>query len=140
MLGYQRQVLESLQQEYAVAQGVVVEQEQVVHGLEERYRTYNDDFCKHKELGMSMMDAMIFENGLRALEIDIKKQVAFLKKLEIIAEKKRQEMIVAKQDTSSAEKLREKKLEAYNKEVQKSEEALIDELVAGTWAMNRDSV
>lgn len=35
----------------------------------------------------------------------------------------------AKKETSSIEKLREKKLAGYNKAVQKSEEALIDEFV-----------
>lgn len=137
MLGYKQQVLEALQQEYAVAQGVVVEQERVVGALNQEYQNFNDDFCQQKENGMTMIDAMRFESGLRALEMDIKKQVILLKRLEVVAEAKRQEMILAKQDTSSAEKLREKKLDEYNKAAQKSEEAMIDELVAATWALNR---
>ena len=39
-------------------------------------------------------------------------------------------MVAAKQDTSSIEKLKDKKLDSYNKAVQKSEEAMIDELVS----------
>ena len=39
-------------------------------------------------------------------------------------------MIEAKKETASLEKLREQKLDAYNKAVQKSEEAMIDELVS----------
>lgn len=140
MLGYRRQVLESLQQEYAAAQGAVVDQERRVVALEGEYTEFNDDFCRRKEEGMTMIDAMGAEGCLRALEMEIKKNLAFLKKLEVVAEAKRQEMIVAKQDTSSAEKLREKKLEAYNKELQKNEEAMIDELVANNWSMSRETV
>ena len=48
---------------------------------------------------------------------------------------KRLEVVEAKKDTSSIEKLREKKLDSYNKAVQKSEEAMIDEFVSTTRAM-----
>jgi flagellar FliJ protein len=44
-------------------------------------------------------------------------------------------MIAARQDTSSLEKLREKKLESYEKELQRQEELRIDELVANTRAV-----
>ena len=44
-------------------------------------------------------------------------------------EAKRQELVSAKLDVSSVEKLREKKLQAYVKDVEKSEEQFIDDLV-----------
>lgn len=136
MLVYKQQMLESLQQEYATAQGFVVEQERVIKAIEQEYDAYNDEFCTQKEVGMNIMDAMRLESGLRALEMDLKKQMVVLKKLEAKAEAKRQAMIEAKQETSSAEKLKEKKLESYNQVVQKNEEAMIDELVAAKWAMS----
>ena len=49
-------------------------------------------------------------------------------------EAKRQEVVDAKIDTSSIEKLKEKKLDLYNKAVQKSEEVLIDEFVSSARA------
>ena len=49
-------------------------------------------------------------------------------------EAKRQEVVDAKIDTSSIEKLREHKLEDYNKAVQKAEENLIDEFVSSARA------
>lgn len=140
MLEYKKQVLESLQQEYATAQGAVIDQENRILALNQEYSGYDDEFSRKKQEGMSVIDAMTSEGCLRAMEIDMKRQDAVLKKLEKTAEEKRQEMIVAKQETSSAEKLREKKLEAYKKEVEKSEEAMIDELVASNWSMNRQSV
>ena len=45
----------------------------------------------------------------------------------------------AKKDTSSIEKLRERKLEVYNKAVQKSEENLIDEFVTTKRIMEAQS-
>ncbi len=138
MLGYRQQVLEAKQQDYAMAQGQAQEQEDVVRSLEAEYDDFDAEFTQKKIQGMAVIEAMTSESCLRALELDIKKQYVTLRKLEAVAEEKRQEMIQAKQDASSAEKLKEKKLEAYNKEVAKSEEAFIDEMVAASWAMNRN--
>ena len=52
-----------------------------------------------------------------------------LKPLPAAAAAKRLEVVEAKKDTSSIEKLREKKLDSYNKAVQKSEELIIEEFV-----------
>ena len=54
-------------------------------------------------------------------------------------EAKRAEVVEAKKETSSIEKLREKKLENYNKAIQKSEEAMIDEFVTTKRIMEAQS-
>ena len=60
----------------------------------------------------------------------IREEQRQLDRLKHQEEDKRSEVVAARQDTSSLEKLREKKLEGYRKEVQKGEEAMIDELVS----------
>ena len=72
----------------------------------------------------------------RATERQIEEAVEILKQLQAEAEAKRLEVVEAKKDTSSIEKLREKKLDSYNKAVQKSEELIIEEfmLMANTAA------
>ena len=50
-------------------------------------------------------------------------------------EAKRNEVVEAKKETSSIDKLKEKKLDAYNKEVQKEDERFIEEFVATKRAM-----
>ena len=52
--------------------------------------------------------------------------------LRIDAEKKREEMVAAKVETSSFEKLKEKKQLEYDKEAAKKEEQFIDEFVSNT--------
>lgn len=136
-MGYRQQVLEAKQQAYSEAQGRAMEQEQVVFDLEDEYREFDDGFSLKKASGMTVVEAMGCENCLRTLETSIKNQRIELKRLQLEAEQKRQEMISAKQDASSTEKLREKKLELYKHEQTKAEEAIIDELVAASWSMSR---
>ena len=72
---------------------------------------------------------MQYEQYLRATERQIEEAVEILERLRAEAEAKRLEVVEAKKDTSSIEKLREKKLDSYNKAVQKSEELIIEEFV-----------
>ena len=63
-----------------------------------------------------------------------------LKELRKKEEDKRNEVVEAKKETSSIDKLKEKKLDAYNKEVQKEDERFIEEFVATKRAMARLSI
>ena len=85
------------------------------------------------------MDALKYEQYLRAMERQIEEARQFLAELQKQEEAKRREVVEAKKDTSSIEKLREKKLEVYNKAVQKSEENLIDEFVTTKRIMEAQS-
>lgn len=134
VLSYKEQVLESLQGEHAAILAQVREQEEVLEAVWQDYRDCNEEYRQRKAEGLSIVDAMIYQNGLRALERDIQRETDKLAELKKQEEAKRQEVVDAKIDTSSIEKLKDKKLELYNKEVAKSEELLIDEFVSSARA------
>ena len=135
VLDYKQQVLNALQKEHGVIMAQVKEQEEYLAGLEADYRDMDAEFCQRKLEGIAILDAMRYEQYLRAMERQIQQAVYRLEELRRQEEAKRLEVVAAKQDTSSIEKLKEKKLDSYNKAVQKSEEAMIDEFVSTTRAM-----
>ena len=135
VLDYKQQVLDALQKEHGVIMAQVKEQEEYLAGLEADYRDMDAEFCQRKREGITILDAMRYEQYLRAMERQIQQAVYRLEELRRQEEAKRLEVVAAKQDTSSIEKLKEKKLDSYNKAVQKSEEAMIDEFVSTTRAM-----
>ena len=134
VLSYKEQVLESLQGEHAAILAQVREQEEVLEAVWQDYRDCNEEYRQRKAEGLSIVDAMLYQNGLRALEAEIQQETQRLEELKKQEEAKRQEVVDAKIDTSSIEKLKEKKLDLYNKEVAKSEELLIDEFVSSARA------
>ena len=134
VLSYKQQVLESLQGEHAVILAQVREQEGVLERTWQDYRDCDAEYRQRKAEGITITDAMVYQNGLRVLERDIQRETDRLEELRRKEEKKRQEVVDAKIDTSSIEKLREKKLDLYNKEVAKGEEVLIDEFVSSARA------
>lgn len=130
VLSYKQQVLEALQGEHALALAAVREQEALLENLWGQYRDYNAEYRRRAEEGLPLTEALMYQNGLRAAEQEIQRETQHLEELRAEEEKRREKVIEAKKDTSSIEKLREKKLDGYNKALQKSEEAMIDELVS----------
>ncbi len=135
VVDYKQQALDSLKREHGAVVAQVKAQEDYLAGLESDYREMDAEFCQRKLEGIAILDAMRYEQYLRAMERQIQQAILRLEDLRRLEEAKRAEVVSAKQDTSAIEKLKDKKLDSYNKAVQKSEEAMIDEFVSTTRAM-----
>lgn len=135
VLDYKQQVLEGLQNEHAQRVQRVRAQEQHLDELHRSYQSCNQEFREAEAVGITVADALGYEHALRYWESEITQGTALLKQYQREAEEKRLEVVAARQDTASLEKLRERKQEAYRHEVQKSEELLIEELVASKRAV-----
>ena len=130
VLSYKQQVLDALKGEHAAILTQVREQEEAVEAAWQSYRQCDGEYRQRKAEGITITDAMVYQNGLRAAEMEIQRETQRLEKLRAQEEKKRAEVVEAKKDTSSIEKLKEKKLDAYHKAEAKSEEAFIEEFVS----------
>ena len=134
VLDYKQEVLSALQTEHATILARVHAQEDLLEELENYYSELDAEFTERKLEGITILDAMQYEQYLRATERQIEEAVEILKQLQAEAEAKRLEVVEAKKDTSSIEKLREKKLDLYNKEAAKAEERFLEEFVSTTRA------
>jgi flagellar FliJ protein len=130
VLSYKQQVLDALKGEHAAILTQVREQEEAVEAAWQSYRQCDGEYRQRKAEGITITDAMVYQNGLRVLERDIQRETEKLEALRRKEEKKRQEVVDAKIDTSSIEKLKEHKLEDYHK----AEQILIDEFVSSARA------
>lgn len=135
VLDYRQQVLDGLQGEYAKALEQVRLQEEREAAVKLRYAELNQEFRERAAEGISIADAMGYENGLRVLEREIARETKLLQELRQVAEAKRRQVMQAHVDTKILERLKDKKLEEYRQDVQKSEERFIDELVSATRSM-----
>lgn len=128
-MAYKDQVLGVLQNEHSRILAEVNKQRGLIESLEAQYRKLNEQFNEKKVFGMTVLEAQSYEGYFRRLEKQMKIEYQKLTELEKKAEIKREEVVEAKKETSSIEKLKEKKLEQYQKDIQKSEELFIDEFV-----------
>ena len=130
VLSYKQQVLDALRGEHAAILAEVHTQEKWVEHLWQEYRAYSEEYRQRSAEGLVMTEALMYQTGLRSIEREIQRETEKLDALRAKEEAKRAEVVEAKKETSSIEKLREKKLDAYHKEEAKSEEIFIEEFVS----------
>lgn len=135
VLTYKEQILENLKGEHARILVKVKECEMEIEALEKEHRDCCAEFDRNKFNGMKISDMHTYEHYLEALGLKIRDKQEQLEVWKQREEEKRNEVVEAKKETSSIEKLKEKKQMEYNKAVQKEEELLIEEFVSTKNAM-----
>lgn len=135
VLDYKQQALDALRAEHGAILAQVRAQEAVIAGLEEQYSQLDQTFTQRKLEGITALEAMQYEQYLRAMEQKLRTENRKLELLRRQEEEQRTKVVEARQETASIEKLKEKKLDGYRKAVQKDEELMIDEFVSTTRAM-----
>lgn len=130
VLSYKQQRQDALRSEHAEILAQVHAQEALVESLWKRYREYGAEYRERCECGLPMTEVLVYQSGLRAMEREIQGETKQLEQLRERAEAKRKEVVEAKQETAAIEKLKEKKVRDYQKALEKSEEAFIEEFVS----------
>lgn len=130
VLGYKQQVLDNRLVEHGAAVAQVTKQEAVVQSVQERLADYENEFQEKQATGMSMFEALKYQNCIQALISELERETEKLVQLRRIEEEKRARVVESRVETKTLEKLREIKQQDYNHDVQKEEERFIDDLTA----------
>ena len=124
VLEFKRQYENSIRNEHAAIMHEIRVQEDAFRKLSNKDAEIRLQMKKEQEEGCQILKIHTYENYLEYLKGEMFRVTQRIKSL-----KKRKELIAAKTDTTSLDKLKEKKLEEYNKEVQKEQEQLVEEFV-----------
>ena len=135
VLDYKNQALDALRMEHGAILAQVRAQEKVIEDLEEEHRQSDADFTQRKMEGINILDAMSYEAYLRSLERKLQEEYRKLERLRRREEEKRTQVVEARKETATIEKLKEHKLDDYHKAEQKDEEKRIEEFVSTVRAM-----
>ncbi|MCD7990900.1 MAG: flagellar export protein FliJ [Clostridia bacterium] len=129
VLDYKTQVLDELRSEHAViARNVMTKQEEIVM-MKEKLTGFQEGFDQTKSMGDSIENFRLYDMCIGRMEELInreKEELSFLKKRE---ESKKKEVISAKVDTSKFERLKDKRMQAYQKAEMKEEEGFVEEFI-----------
>ena len=107
VLGYKQQVQEGLQNEHAQLVHRVRQAEQRLEELEEAYRSCNRELREAEAKGTTVSEVLKYQSALRYWEQQIHDARAHLVQCRQAAEAKRAELVAARQETASLEKVRE---------------------------------
>ena len=135
VLDYKNQALDALRAEHGAILAQVRTQEKVIEDLEAEHREADEEFTQRKLEGINILDALNYETYLRSLERKLQEEHRKLERLRKREEEKRAQVVEARKETATLEKLKEHKLDDYRRAEQKAEEQLIEEFVSTTRAM-----
>lgn len=129
VLSYKRQYEDSIRSEHAAILHEVLVQEEKIAQLNEEDADTRKRMEEEKRQGCMILQMRTYESYLGYLREEIKNQTRILDALKLREEQKRQELIEAKTETKSIDKLKEKKIAEYQHEAQKEQEQLVEEFV-----------
>lgn len=135
VLNYKDQVLENLKTEHAQILASVAQQEKRIEELMEKSQSAAVRYREDTLRGVTVNIMREYERYITFIQQRIVSEQGVLLKLKKKEEQKRMEVIEAKKEKASIDKLKEKKLDQYNKDLLKSEELFIEEFVSNTMSV-----
>ncbi len=129
LLDYKDQVLSKEKNDLAGLRSQKVTLEEEIADLESKLSLSGEEYSVKAAAGMSVNDIVMFKNFHTALIRQIKEKEDTLKRLEEDISHQLAVVVQASKDVNSLEKLKEKQLEEYKFNLNKSEERFIEEYV-----------
>lgn len=137
VLDFKAQVLESKQNEHGKALAAQNKQEKIIKALENEYLNYRNQLNEKRRAGLTVVEALSYESYMKHLDKQIRIEAKKYEELRDFQEKKRGEVVEAKKETSTIEKLKEKKRDEYDKLVLKKDEQFIEEFVSNKMSSDK---
>lgn len=130
VLNYKEQVEQSLRNEHGQAVKKVRDKEEQISGLEDEFVQYRDKAGLDETRQISVARLRGRSDYMNVLIGRIRNEKMALGELKKQEEQKREEVIHAKQETSSIQMLKEKKRQEYDAAEEKARELEIEEFVS----------
>lgn len=130
VLDYKNLVLDGLVGEHAGIKAEIRNQEEILRAVQDEFADCCSNMNHAQREGTSVMNIYIYENYLEVLGSRLKKQSQMLELLYKQEEIKSGQVIEARKDSISMEKLKDKKKEEYRKELMKFEEKELEEFIS----------
>ena len=130
VLDFKTQALDALLIEIDVLQGRVMAQEYQCDEAHRKVTEYNTEYTRRKAEGMTILEAMECESCQQVLQRRARQEDEKLLHLQKLEDAKRNEVVEARKETHSLEKLKEMRRTEYDKAIVKEEEKTLDDLTA----------
>ena len=130
VLNYKQQALDLLLNELSEAQMIAAAQEKVRDEAIARLAAYDAEFAEKRAEGFTNLEAMEYEAGQRVLEQRLQREEKLLEQRRRELEAKRQQVVEARQETHTIEKLKEIRRGEYDAAAAKADEKALDDLTA----------
>lgn len=136
---YREIVLDGKKTEYALAANNVIKQEELIEEIKSDIDSVTLELEGKNRDGISVLELQSYNTYIKKLRTKLEDEKDKLVGLKKIEERYRTEMVLAKTDSMSIEKIKEKRFFEYMKAEQKKEELFIEEFVSNKLSGQRNN-
>ena len=129
VLSFKQQILNVKLNELALFQLQLSELEKEIDDLNNKFIDTNRKMVEEMQIGLNSNDISIYKTYFNTLNQKIQKYIEDKRQLLEVIAQKRADIVLANSEISGLEKLRDKQLDEYLKNKQKSDELAMDEYV-----------
>ena len=142
VLHYKEQILDNIKAEHGALIAQIRKKEEEIKDLEKRLIFIQDKVDEMKKQEVCINEICLYGRYISELEEQIKKKQEQLKALQRQEEKKKEQVVTAKIDTSRYEKLKDRRQREYEKAAQKAQELFIEEYAsrAARYSQNKEVI
>lgn len=130
VLNYKQQGLDALMVELSGIQARVAAQENRRSAAYQRLADFDAEYAAKKERGLTVIEAMECQSCQQVLEVRAKREDEMLRQLREEEDSKRREVVEARKETHSLERLKEFRQTEYDAAARKEAEKTLDDLTA----------
>ena len=130
VLDFKLQRMDALLVELDMLQGKVMAREYARNKAYQTLADYDAEYAEKKATGISVLEAMQYQTGQQVLQQRAKREDEALLRARREEEKKRDEVVEARKETHSLEKLKDMRRKEYDFALAKEEEKSLDDLTA----------
>lgn len=130
VLNYKQQTLDVLLEELELARGKVMAQEWEKEQADQKVTDFDADFAEKRAGGITIMEMRQYEGCREVLAKRAEREKDKLVRLQKAEEKKRNEVVEARKEARSLEKLKDVRKGEYDAAAAKADEKNLDDLVA----------
>jgi flagellar protein FliJ len=139
VLTHRKHAEDALRKELAQIQSALREAEQKMAGLDETITENLATIYGKQRDGASVTDITLYDNYIKLLSRERGRQVQRIRQMEHRLVQKRDVVVEAMKERKILERLKEKELEAYQKELERKERILMSEIAINGFNMRRPS-
>jgi flagellar FliJ protein len=129
VLDFKQQTLDVKKNELSMLQMKLSELEKEIEDLNEKFSSSNRSMLDEMQNGITANDIAIYKMYLQSLNQKIEILTAERRKRMDVISQKKTDIVQINSEISGLEKLKEKQLDSYRKDRQKSEELAIEEFI-----------
>ena len=130
VLNYKQRTLDALLEELELARGKVMAQEWEKEKADRRVTDFDADFAEKRAEGITIMEMRQYEGCREVLAKRAEREQEKLTRLRKAEERKRGEVVEARKEARSLEKLKDNRKGEYDAAAAKAEERSLEDLVA----------